>query len=97
MYSIVVVFSFSIQCHTSAGTNELLLFLRKRNMVKAYAMQWSIVFPLGMYAVATNNLALSAEFKPLYYLSSAMMWVALLSWFALMLFLLNSFLIKKNI
>jgi tellurite resistance protein TehA-like permease len=60
-------------------------------------MQWSIVFPLGMYAVATNNLALSAEFKPLYYLSSAMMWVALLSWFALMLFLLNSFLIKKNI
>jgi tellurite resistance protein TehA-like permease len=59
-------------------------------------MQWSIVFPLGMYAVATNNLALSAEFKPLYYLSSAMMWVALVAWIALMLFLLNSLLTRKN-
>jgi tellurite resistance protein TehA-like permease len=60
-------------------------------------MQWSIVFPLGMYAVATNNLALSGEFKPLLYLSSAMMWVALLSWFALMIFLLNSFLKRKSV
>jgi tellurite resistance protein TehA-like permease len=52
-------------------------------------MQWSIVFPLGMYTVATNNLALSAEFKPLLHLSSAMLWVAGFSWVLLMLFLLK--------
>jgi tellurite resistance protein TehA-like permease len=52
-------------------------------------MQWSIVFPLGMYTVATNNLALSAEFEPLLYLSSGMLWIAVISWTLLMLFLLR--------
>ena len=42
--------------------------------------QWSIVFPLGMYTVATNNLSLSAEFNPLSYLSDVMIWIALAAW-----------------
>ena len=57
--------------------------------------QWSIVFPLGMYTVATNNLGLSSEFKPLLYFSSVMLWIALLSWLLLMLFLFHS-LIRKD-
>ena len=58
-------------------------------------MQWSIIFPLGMYTVATNNLALSAEFKPLLYLSAGMLWIAVISWLLLMSFLFYSFTIKK--
>lgn len=53
-------------------------------------MQWSIIFPLGMYTVATNNLALSAEFEPLLYLSRGMLWVALVSWVGLTVFLSHS-------
>jgi len=52
--------------------------------------QWSIVFPLGMYTVATNNLALSSEFTPLLYLSHGMLWIALAAWISLMLFLFYS-------
>ncbi|VAW37109.1 C4-dicarboxylate transporter/malic acid transport protein [hydrothermal vent metagenome] len=52
--------------------------------------QWSIIFPLGMYTVATNNLALSAEFTPLLYLSGSMLWVAVISWFGLILFWFHS-------
>jgi len=43
-------------------------------------LQWSMIFPLGMYTVATYNLALSIEFKPLFYFSSSMLWVAFISW-----------------
>lgn len=53
-------------------------------------MQWSIVFPLGMYTVATNNLALSAEFEPLLYLSSGMLWIAGICWGSLMIFMFYS-------
>jgi len=59
-------------------------------------MQWSIIFPLGMYTVATNNLALSAEFKPLLYLSVGMLWIAVISWITLMLFLFYSLLKKPQ-
>ena len=58
--------------------------------LKYEAMQWSIVFPLGMYAVATNNLALSAHFEPLLHLSSGMLWIAAAAWSALILFFLHS-------
>ena len=54
--------------------------------LKYEPMQWSIVFPLGMYTVATNNLALSAEFEPLLYLSSGMLWIAVIAWMTLMAF-----------
>ena len=41
---------------------------------------WSSVFPLGMYAVASNRLGLAAEFEPLEWISETMLWVALLAW-----------------
>ena len=59
-------------------------------------MQWSIVFPLGMYTVATNNLALSAEFKPLSYFSHGMLWVALIVWFVTFIGLIRSRFIQTN-
>jgi tellurite resistance protein TehA-like permease len=67
----------------------------QRVPLKYDPMQWSIVFPLGMYTVATNNLALSAEFEPLLYLSSGMLWIAIISWVGLMVFLLRSLIIRQ--
>lgn len=45
-------------------------------------MLWSLVFPLGMYAVATLRLSLAAEFPPLKLISQGMIWVALAAWTA---------------
>lgn len=63
--------------------------------LKYEPMQWSIVFPLGMYTVATNNLALSAEFKPLLFLSGGMLWVAGIAWLSLLIFLFHSLYQRK--
>ena len=48
---------------------------------------WSLVFPLGMYAVATSRLSLAADFPPLQSLSRTMLWVALVAWAATALWL----------
>ena len=40
-------------------------------------MFWSLVFPLGMYALASLRLSLAADFPPLRTLSLAMAWIAL--------------------
>lgn len=55
-------------------------------------MQWSIVFPLGMYTVATNNLALSSEFTPLLILTEGMLWVAFSAWLILAMALVKTYL-----
>lgn len=41
---------------------------------------WSLVFPLGMFAVASARLGLAAEFLPLQWISRGMIWVALAAW-----------------
>jgi tellurite resistance protein TehA-like permease len=41
---------------------------------------WSLVFPLGMYALASLRLSLAADFPPLRAISHAMVWVALAAW-----------------
>jgi tellurite resistance protein TehA-like permease len=41
---------------------------------------WSFVFPLGMYAVASARFGLTADFPPLQWISSVMVWVALAAW-----------------
>lgn len=41
---------------------------------------WSLVFPLGMYALASLRLGLAAEFAPLRRIAEAMVWVALAAW-----------------
>jgi tellurite resistance protein TehA-like permease len=43
---------------------------------------WSLVFPLGMYALASLRLSLAADFAPLRAISHAMVWVALAAWSA---------------
>jgi tellurite resistance protein TehA-like permease len=45
-------------------------------------MFWSLVFPLGMYALASLRLSLAADFSPLRAISSFMVWVALAAWTA---------------
>ncbi len=64
----------------------------KKVPLKYEPMQWSIIFPLGMYTVATNNLALSSEFKPLLYLSTMMLWIAIASWLLVFVFLIKTML-----
>lgn len=46
--------------------------------------QWSIVFPLGMYTVATYQLSLAAEVEPLHQISHVMVWAAIFVWCLLM-------------
>lgn len=41
---------------------------------------WSLVFPLGMYSVASARLGLAAEFPPLQWISELMIWIALCTW-----------------
>jgi tellurite resistance protein TehA-like permease len=43
-------------------------------------MLWSLVFPLGMYALASLRLGLAADFEPLRRVAEAMVWVALTAW-----------------
>jgi tellurite resistance protein TehA-like permease len=45
-------------------------------------MLWSLVFPLGMYGVASLRLSLAAELPALKTISAAMTWVALAAWIA---------------
>jgi tellurite resistance protein TehA-like permease len=41
---------------------------------------WSMVFPLGMYSLATARLSLAADFPPLRTGARGMMWLALAVW-----------------
>jgi len=54
-------------------------------------MLWSLVFPLGMYSLASLRLSLASDFAPLRTLSLGMVWVALAAWTATALGLLLSF------
>jgi tellurite resistance protein TehA-like permease len=47
-------------------------------------MLWSLVFPLGMYALASLRLSLASDFPQLQRLAQAMVWVALAAWAATM-------------
>lgn len=56
-----------------------------------HAMFWSLVFPLGMYTLATWRLSLAAEFPPLQWIPRVMLWVALGAWALTMAGALASF------
>jgi tellurite resistance protein TehA-like permease len=53
-------------------------------------MLWSLVFPLGMYALASLRLSLAADFPPMRSVSETMIWVALAAWAATALGLVAS-------
>ena len=52
----------------------------KRVPLSYTPMLWSLVFPLGMHALASLRLGLAAEFAPLRRLAETMVWVALAAW-----------------
>jgi tellurite resistance protein TehA-like permease len=43
-------------------------------------MLWSLVFPLGMYSLASLRLSLASDFPPLRAISHAMLWMAVAAW-----------------
>ncbi len=45
-----------------------------------HPMYWSLVFPIGMYSVASYRLSLAAEFTPLVLLARSVAWLALGAW-----------------
>jgi tellurite resistance protein TehA-like permease len=51
---------------------------------------WSLVFPLGMYALASLRFSLAAELPPLKTISVAMTWMALAAWAATALALVHA-------
>ncbi len=54
-----------------------------RRMPVTYTpMLWGIVFPLGMYALASLRLSLAADFPPLRLISLAMLWISVAAWAA---------------
>jgi tellurite resistance protein TehA-like permease len=43
---------------------------------------WTILFPLGMYSVASLRLSLAADFPPLRAISLGMLWISVAAWMA---------------
>jgi tellurite resistance protein TehA-like permease len=54
--------------------------LVRKEPIAYHAMFWSLVFPLGMYTLATYRLSLAAEFPPLQWVPRIMIWVAFGAW-----------------
>jgi len=52
----------------------------RRAPVRYTPLFWSLVFPIGMYAVATLRLSLVSDFPPLRSLSETALWFALAAW-----------------
>jgi tellurite resistance protein TehA-like permease len=61
-----------------------------RHPLTYHPAYWSLVFPLGMYTLATYRLALAADFAPLRDVPQALIWVAFAAWLATMLGLVRS-------
>ena len=66
-------------------------YLVRKEPLSYHPMLWSMVFPLGMYTVATYRLSLAADFPPLQWIPRIMLWVALGAWLLTMVGALASF------
>ena len=51
-----------------------------RQPLRYHPTYWSLVFPLGMYAVATYRLSLAADFPPMREMSRGIVWIAFAAW-----------------
>lgn len=63
----------------------LIIFGLWKHVVRRFPLQyepalWSMVFPLGMYAVTSFRFGLAADFFPLQWISRIMVWVAFGTW-----------------
>ncbi|AFM19208.1 tellurite resistance protein-like permease [Mycolicibacterium chubuense NBB4] len=72
----------------ATGWIPVLMFIALRHLRRlaalgAGAWWWAMVFPLGMYSVATQALATETGWSPLRAVSWAFCWVALLGWLSL--------------
>jgi len=65
--------------------------LVRKEPVTYHPMYWSLVFPLGMYTLATWRLSLAADFPLLQLLPRIMIWVAAGAWALTMLAALAAF------
>lgn len=61
----------------------------KHDPLTYHPMYWSLVFPLGMYTLATYRLGLAADFTPLESAARVMVWIAFTAWVLTMLGLLR--------
>lgn len=68
--------------------------LVRRQPLTYSPMYWSLVFPLGMYAVATYRLSLASDFSPIQIFSQGMVWVALGAWLVTMTGLTRSIVLR---
>lgn len=66
-------------------------YLVRKEPLAYHAMLWSLVFPLGMYSLATYRLSLAADFPPLQWIPRIMIWVALGAWALTMMGALAAF------
>lgn len=65
--------------------------LIRKEPIAYHAMFWSLVFPLGMYTLATYRLSLAADFPLLQLVPRIMIWVAFGAWMLTMLGALGAF------
>jgi tellurite resistance protein TehA-like permease len=57
-------------------------YLEGRQALHYGLAQWSAVFPLGMYSVATRELADALGIEPLAHVATVVFWIAALAWLA---------------
>lgn len=55
-------------------------YWRGREPIRYHPSQWSIVFPLGMYATATTTMSHITGFSPLHRIGALFLWIAFGSW-----------------
>ncbi|MCC6223116.1 MAG: tellurite resistance/C4-dicarboxylate transporter family protein [Thermoleophilia bacterium] len=73
----------------------LVIFGFWRHVVQRYQLSyhpayWNLVFPLGMYTVATYRLSLASDYTALQTVSRVMVWVSFAAWLLTMLGLIGS-------
>ena len=59
---------------------EVWKYVVNRIPFKYEPILWSMVFPLGMYAVASERIGRAAEFPPMILIAQLMIWIAVAAW-----------------
>jgi tellurite resistance protein TehA-like permease len=69
----------------AAGRLTLWRYLLRRDRLGGESLDWSAVFPLGMYSAATFHLVNVVDLPFLHPLAAAFFWLALAAWAATLL------------